>query len=82
MSKQSKFLSRILRHEPGLVGLTLATSGWVHVDDLLRGMRKVGQRLTLVELRQIVAENDKQRFTLSKDGRRAGSGLRKVTASR
>ena len=70
MSKQSKFLSRILRHEPDVVGLTLATGGWVHVDDLLRGMKKAGHRLTLDELRQIVAENDKQRFTLSKDGRR------------
>lgn len=70
MSKQSKFLSRILRHEPNLVGLTFATGGWVQVDDLLRGMKKAGHRITLDELHQIVAENDKQRFTLSEDGRR------------
>lgn len=47
------------------------------MDDLLRGMKKAGHRLTLDELRQIVAKNDKQRFTLSKDGRRirAAQGL-------
>jgi len=42
MSKESKFLSRVLRHEPELVGLTLGTGGWVLVDDLLRGMKKAG----------------------------------------
>ena len=70
MSKESKFLSRVLRHEPELVGLTLGTGGWVLVDDLLRGMKKAGHRLKHDELELIVAENDKRRFTLSEDGRR------------
>lgn len=29
MSKESKFLSRVLRHEPDLIGLTLGPGGWV-----------------------------------------------------
>lgn len=70
MSKESKFLSRILRHEPDLVELTLGPGGWVQVDDLLRGMKRAGHRLSYDALRQIVTENDKQRFTLSEDGRR------------
>jgi len=70
MSKESKFLSRILRHEPELVGLTLGTGGWVLVDNLLRGMKRAGHRIKRDELELIVAENDKRRFTLSEDGQR------------
>ena len=70
MSKESKFLSRVLRHEPDLIGLTLGPGGWVQVDELLRGMKRAGHRLYPDALRQIVTDNDKQRFTLSEDGRR------------
>lgn len=70
MSKESKFLSRVLRHEPDLIGLTLSAGGWVQVEDLLRGMKRAGHRITLESLHQIVRENDKQRFTLSEDGQR------------
>lgn len=70
MSRDSKFLSRILRHEPELIGLTLASGGWVQVEDLLRGMKRAGHGLSRGELDRIVAGNDKRRFTLSEDGRR------------
>ena len=70
MSKESKFLSRILRHEPELVGLSLGPGGWVQVDDLLRGMKRTGRAFKREDLRRIVAESDKRRFTLSEDGRR------------
>ncbi|WP_371168805.1 RNA 2'-phosphotransferase [Aliiroseovarius sp. 2305UL8-7] len=70
MSKESKFLSRILRHEPELVGLSLGLGGWVLVDDLLRGIKRTGRTLKREELDRIVAESDKRRFTLSEDGRR------------
>ena len=33
MSKESKFLACILRHEPELLGLSLGQGGWVLVDD-------------------------------------------------
>lgn len=68
MSKQSKTLSRILRREPELVGLTLMPGGWVRIDDLLRGMKRIGQPLSVTELRKIVEDNDKRRFTISDDG--------------
>ena len=45
MNRESKFLSRVLRHEPELVDLILGPDGWVLVDDLLHGMKKVGHRL-------------------------------------
>lgn len=70
MSKSSKFLARVLRHEPALAGLELGAGGWVPIQDLLRGMKRAGHRITEADLKQIVAENDKRRFTLSPDGLR------------
>ncbi|WP_138469229.1 RNA 2'-phosphotransferase [Poseidonocella sp. HB161398] len=70
MSRESKVLSRILRHEPGLAGLELGPGGWVRIDALLSGMRRAGHRLSRAELERIVAGNDKRRFTISEDGRR------------
>ena len=51
MSKESKFLSRVLRHEPDLIGLKLGPGGWVQVDKLLRGMKRAGHRLSPDALR-------------------------------
>lgn len=71
MSKTiSKFLSYILRHAPQTIGLRLDANGWADVSELLTRAGKAGKHLDLDMLRVIVAENDKQRFTLSDDGRR------------
>jgi putative RNA 2'-phosphotransferase len=66
----SKFLSLILRHEPGRVGLTLDSAGWVNVDELLRAINLHGVSFSLEQLKYVVATNDKKRFALSADGRR------------
>jgi len=73
---KSKFLSLILRHDPGKAGVTLDEAGWVDVDALLEGCARAGQSITLDELREIVRTSDKQRFALSEDGRqiRANQG--------
>ncbi len=36
--RRSRLLSKTLRHQPSLAGLTLGPGGWVAVDDLLRGL--------------------------------------------
>lgn len=59
----SKFLSLILRHKPQLVGLELDEHGWAQVDELCR--RTKFNRATL---EQIVAHDDKQRYSFSADG--------------
>lgn len=66
----SKFLSLVLRHQPEKIGIRLDRSGWADVSELLSKSRKAGKRFTLDELRTVVAENDKQRFTFSDCGRR------------
>jgi len=68
--RTSKFLSKVLRHAPESVGLTLDEAGWVGVDDLLEAMRGAGVALDRATLDRVVGENDKQRFALSADGRR------------
>ncbi|MGE3768006.1 MAG: TIGR02452 family protein [Kofleriaceae bacterium] len=67
MSRASKFLSLILRHEPHRVGVTLDENGWTDVDALLAGLAANGLPLTRDELFAIVRDSDKQRFALSED---------------
>lgn len=75
-TKNSKFLSLVLRHNPGEIGTVLDEAGWVAVDDLLEAMRRHGHSLTFFELQRIVETSDKQRFAFSEDQRqiRANQG--------
>jgi putative RNA 2'-phosphotransferase len=59
-----------LRYKPQTIGLTLDAGGWVPVADLICGAQRAGVGLTDELLRQIVAENDKQRYVFSEDGLR------------
>ncbi|MDQ3932156.1 MAG: RNA 2'-phosphotransferase [Actinomycetota bacterium] len=63
----SKLLSRVLRHEPELAGVTLDAAGWTPVDELLMGLRGLGVELFPADLEQVVRGGDKQRFELSPD---------------
>lgn len=68
--RTSKFLSLVLRHRPGLIGIELDPAGWVSVAELLRACREHGRAITADELRRVVAGNDKRRFAFSEDGER------------
>ncbi len=65
--KKSKWLSKHLRHAPERIGLTLEEGGWVAVADLLEAGRRNNMALSLEQLEEIVADNDKQRFSFSDD---------------
>jgi putative RNA 2'-phosphotransferase len=64
----SKFLSLVLRHQPEKIGLSLDQSGWASAPQLIEASRKHGFEFTLEELQNVVAGNDKKRFSLSEDG--------------
>lgn len=64
----SKFLSYVLRHHPESIGIELDSGGWAEVSQLLQGASRSGFRISLDELKIVVAENDKQRFSFSQDG--------------
>ena len=66
----SKFMSLILRHDPGRVGIELDNEGWVEVAVLIDAMNKAGKSVDLALIQEVVTSNDKQRFTFSEDGSR------------
>ncbi|MBR2773988.1 MAG: RNA 2'-phosphotransferase [Selenomonadaceae bacterium] len=72
MKATSKFLSLILRHKPQTIGLELDEHGWADVSELCRRVRG----LDFATLEQIVAHDDKRRYSFSADKRliRANQG--------
>ncbi|MEZ4930844.1 MAG: RNA 2'-phosphotransferase [Saprospiraceae bacterium] len=63
-TKNSKFLSLVLRHQPEKIGLSLDENGWAKVEDLLE---KLPFELDFDSLKYIVDSSDKQRFAFSDD---------------
>lgn len=72
MKSTSKFLSLILRHKPQIVGLQLDEHGWAEVDELISRVKGLDR----ATLEQIVATDEKQRYSFSADGKliRANQG--------
>jgi putative RNA 2'-phosphotransferase len=70
LTRVSKFLSLVLRHDPGRIGLKLDEAGWAEVDQLLSAAAGAGVQIDRATLERVVAENDKKRFALSPDGTR------------
>ena len=60
--KISRYISLILRHKPEEIGITLDEHGWANVSELLNG---VGIDMSTLE--QIVATDDKQRYSFNED---------------
>ena len=66
--RTSKFLSKVLRHAPGIIGIALDESGWTSVDGLIAAANRRGITIDRELLMEVVATNDKRRFSLSEDG--------------
>ena len=67
LNDYSRFLSFILRHKPGSVGLELDAHGWVEIDALVEHTQNTDLPLTVDIIEKIVATSDKQRFAISQD---------------
>lgn len=75
ITKISKLLSFVLRHNPQDIGLVLDENGWADVQELItKAKPKIS--FTFEELKEVVVTSDKQRFALSPDGKqiRANQG--------
>ena len=70
LTQSSKFLSLILRHEPAKFGVVLDEAGWADVAALLAACRRQGRAIDRALLEQIVATNDKERFSFDATGTR------------
>lgn len=67
----SIFLSYLLRHNPGELGLDMDTHGWVPVQQLIDRINGAGRcRLTRELLEDLVARDSKGRYRISPDGTR------------
>ncbi|MFM0514269.1 RNA 2'-phosphotransferase [Paraburkholderia sp. RL17-373-BIF-A] len=78
----SRLLSKILRHEPEMIGIRLDSQGWVSVDELIRAIERAARTagaskrlrtmpaVTRDVILAVVATSDKQRFSLSAGGER------------
>lgn len=63
----SKFLSLLLRHDPGAIGLELTLEGWAKVSELVEKSQNYRTVLTRELIERVVVGNEKQRFALSPD---------------
>ncbi len=68
--KLSKLIATGLRHKPEKIGITLDEHGWADIEDLIHGIRAFGREIDFPTLERIVKENNKQRFTISEDGKK------------
>jgi RNA:NAD 2'-phosphotransferase (TPT1/KptA family) len=68
LTSTSKFMSLVLRHNPGRAGLALDAQGWVPIDALLRGAQAAGRSISPALLMEVVRSCPKQRFAISADG--------------
>ena len=77
LTKTSRFLSLILRHQPEVIGITLDEHGWANIDELIDGINQSGKyHIDMEILEEIVRTDNKQRYTISEDKRliRANQG--------
>jgi len=65
--RKSKFLSLVLRHNPGMISLSLDKNGWANLDELIDKASKKRMSYTQEEIEEIVKTCNKQRFALNDD---------------
>lgn len=63
----SKFLSLVLRHQPGCINLTLDGQGWANVQELIQKCASKGHHFTFDDLKVVVDTNNKKRFKFNED---------------
>lgn len=70
LTKISKYLSFILRHNPDAIGMRLDPEGWLNIDQLIANANAAGKSMKRDQIHEVVASNDEKRFSLSDDGLR------------
>ena len=66
LTRTSKYLSLILRHNPAAAGITLDEHGWADVEELIEGIRK-SRPFDREMLEEIVRTDEKGRYSFSED---------------
>ncbi len=66
LTETSRFIALILRHKPEEIGITLDEHGWANVQELIAGVSRT-HPLTIEQLDEIVATDEKQRYSFNED---------------
>lgn len=62
-----RFLSKILRHSPEIIGIKTDENGWVNTQELIDGIKNTGRRFSFEKLEEIVNTNNKKRYSFNAD---------------
>ena len=65
ITKISKFLSLVLRHQPEIIGIQLDQNGWTDINELIEKANKNKIRFDREILNYIVSNNSKKRFAFN-----------------
>ena len=68
LTKISKYLSFILKHEPASIGMKLDPEGWLVIEELVKNGNAAGKSITTEQLHAVIPESEEKRFELSDDG--------------
>ena len=66
-TKISKFISLVLRHNPDIIKIKLDANGWAITDELIQGLNNHGYKVTVDDLKEIVYNDAKGRYSFSND---------------
>ncbi|WP_367185293.1 RNA 2'-phosphotransferase [Rugamonas sp.] len=67
LEQNSKLLARWFRHRPDAISLKLDSKGWAVISESPGKARLAGAPITHHKLMQVVADNDKQRFSIGSE---------------
>lgn len=74
----SKYMSKLLRHEPQLLNLTLDSDGWIDLNEFFIKLKtNYYKKLELNDILDIVKNDSKQRYSIENDKIRANQGHNK-----
>jgi putative RNA 2'-phosphotransferase len=70
LTRISKFLTFVLRHQPESIGLQRDSDGWVDVHQLVTNANEHGKSLSLAQIHDVIAASEVKRFAIHEDGQR------------
>lgn len=68
LTKISKYLTFVLRHEPQSIGITPDGDGYFNIDELVRHANTAGKSITVEQVREVLARQELPLFAQSDDG--------------
>ncbi|MDA8744891.1 RNA 2'-phosphotransferase [Rubripirellula amarantea] len=70
LTRISKYLTYIMRHEPHSIGIKPDDEGYFVVTELVEKANASGKSVSVEQVLAVVEEHDKKLFSLSDDGNR------------